>query len=92
MRLVICEGPPRRKIVFQLIAKRYEKTSTIQTSNKSLSQWNDVFSDVTIASASWTGFCTLHGDQQSRANFIVKGEGGYEAKQFIANTLFADRS
>ena len=38
-------------LFFQLIAKRYEKASTIFTSNKSFSQWNDVFSDVTIASA-----------------------------------------
>ena len=36
---------------FQLIAKRYEKNTTILTSNKMLSQWNEVFSDLTIASA-----------------------------------------
>ena len=36
---------------FQLIAKRYEKNSTILTSNKMFSQWNEVFSDLTIASA-----------------------------------------
>lgn len=38
-------------LFFQLIAKRYEKVSTIFTSNKTFSQWSDVFSDVTIASA-----------------------------------------
>lgn len=38
-------------LFFQLIAKRYEKTSTIFTSNKMFSQWNEVFSDLTIASA-----------------------------------------
>jgi DNA replication protein DnaC len=38
-------------LFFQLIARRYEKTSTIFTSNKTFSQWNDIFSDVTIASA-----------------------------------------
>jgi DNA replication protein DnaC len=38
-------------LFFQLIARRYEKTSTIFTSNKTFSQWNDVFADVTIASA-----------------------------------------
>jgi DNA replication protein DnaC len=38
-------------LFFQLIAKRYEKASTIFTSNKTFSQWNDVFADVTIASA-----------------------------------------
>jgi len=36
---------------FQLIAKRYEKNSTVLTSNKMFSQWNEVFSDLTIASA-----------------------------------------
>lgn len=38
-------------LFFQLIAKRYEKNTTIFTSNKPFSQWNEVFSDVTIAAA-----------------------------------------
>ncbi|GHV45173.1 IstB helper protein [Clostridia bacterium] len=38
-------------LFFQLIARRYEKSSTIFTSNKTFSQWNDIFADVTIASA-----------------------------------------
>lgn len=38
-------------IFFQLITKRYEKNSTIFTSNKAFSAWNEVFSDITIASA-----------------------------------------
>lgn len=38
-------------LFFQLIAKRYEKNTTIFTSNKPFSQRNEVFSDVTIASA-----------------------------------------
>lgn len=38
-------------LFFQLIAKRYEKNSTIFTSNKPFSQWNEVFSDTTIAAA-----------------------------------------
>jgi DNA replication protein DnaC len=38
-------------LFFQLIAKRYEKVSTVFTSNKTFSQWNDVFADVTIAAA-----------------------------------------
>ena len=38
-------------LFFQLIARRYEKTSTVFTSNKTFSQWNEVFADVTIASA-----------------------------------------
>ena len=38
-------------LFFQLIARRYEKTSTVFTSNKTFSQCNEVFADVTIASA-----------------------------------------
>jgi len=38
-------------VFFQLIARRYEKASTIFTSNKTFSQWSDIFADVTIASA-----------------------------------------
>jgi DNA replication protein DnaC len=38
-------------LFFQLIARRYEKVSTIFTSNKTSSQWNDIFADITIASA-----------------------------------------
>ena len=38
-------------LFFQLIAKRYEKNTTIFTSNKMFAQWNEVFSDLTIASA-----------------------------------------
>ena len=38
-------------LFFQLIAKRYDKASTIFTSNKTFSRWNEIFADVTIASA-----------------------------------------
>jgi len=38
-------------LFFQLITKRYEKNTTIFTSNKPFSQWNEVFSDMTIAVA-----------------------------------------
>jgi len=38
-------------LFFQLIARRYEKVSTVFTSNKTFSQWNEVFADITIASA-----------------------------------------
>lgn len=37
-------------LFFQLIAKRYEKNTTIFTSNKAFLSWNEVFSDITIAS------------------------------------------
>lgn len=36
---------------FELICSRYEKTSTIITSNKSYSQWGEIFNDSIIASA-----------------------------------------
>ena len=33
------------------ITRRYEKTSSVFTSNKTFSQWNEIFADVTITSA-----------------------------------------
>jgi DNA replication protein DnaC len=38
-------------LFFQLIAKRYEHTSTIVTTNAPFSKWGDVFSDATLANA-----------------------------------------
>lgn len=38
-------------LLFQLIAKRYEKNSTIMTTNKPLSKWGEVFGDVVLANA-----------------------------------------
>lgn len=38
-------------LFFQLISKRYEKNSTIITSNKSFSDWGEIFGDNVIASA-----------------------------------------
>lgn len=77
-------------LFFQLIARRYEKTSTIFTSNKTFSQWNEVFADVTIASAILDR--VLH-----HATVInIKGESYrlkerkefMRQKQQIVNTLF----
>jgi DNA replication protein DnaC len=36
---------------FQLVSKRYEKTSTIFTSNKSYGEWGEIFHDHVIAAA-----------------------------------------
>ena len=38
-------------LLFQLINKRYEKVSTIITTNKPFSKWGDLFGDNTIANA-----------------------------------------
>jgi len=38
-------------LFFQLISKRYEKGSIILTSNKSFTEWGEVFSDTVLASA-----------------------------------------
>lgn len=38
-------------LLFQLIAKRYEKNSTIVTTNQTFSKWGEVFSDPIIANA-----------------------------------------
>ena len=77
-------------LFFQLIAKRYEKVSTIFTSNKTFSQWNEVFSDVTIASA------ILDRDLHHCTVINIKGESYrlkerkeyMKQKQHIVNTLF----
>ena len=77
-------------IYFQLIARRYEKASTVFTSNKTFSQWDAVFADVTIASAILDR--VLH-----HATVInIKGEsyrlkerkGFMKQKQHVVNTLF----
>ena len=76
-------------LFFQLIARRYEKVSTIFTSNKTFSQWNEVFADMTIASAILDRI--LH-----HCNVInIKGESYRlkERKEFLnqkqhINTLF----
>jgi len=44
-------GESEAKMFFQLIDKRYEKKSTIITSNINLSSWNKIFVDTMIASA-----------------------------------------
>jgi len=77
-------------LFFQLIAKRYEKASTIFTSNKPFSQWNEVFSDVTIASA------ILDRVLHHSTVINIKGESYrlkerkefMKQKQHIVNTLF----
>lgn len=38
-------------LLFQLITKRYEKNSTIVTTNQVFSQWGELFSDSTVANA-----------------------------------------
>ena len=81
-------------LFFQLIARRYEKTSTVFTSNKTFSQWNEVFADVTITSAILD--CVLH-----HCTVInIKGESYrlkerkefMRQKQQIVNTLFEQGS
>ncbi|QGU00170.1 Mobile element protein [Candidatus Syntrophocurvum alkaliphilum] len=44
-------GEQEAKMFFQLIDRRYEKKSTIVTSNISLSDWTDIFTDNMLASA-----------------------------------------
>lgn len=38
-------------LFFQLIAKKYEKHSTILTTNKNFGEWADIFQDNTISTA-----------------------------------------
>ncbi len=73
-----------------MIARRYEKPSTVFTSNKTFSQWNEVFADVTIASA------ILDRVLHHRTVINIKGESCrlkeqkefMHQKQQIVNSLF----
>lgn len=38
-------------LLFQLIAKRYEKKTTVITTNKNFSEWGEVFADAVLANA-----------------------------------------
>jgi DNA replication protein DnaC len=75
---------------FPLIARRYEKTSPVFTSNKTFSQWNEVFADVTIASAILDRVlhhCTVINIKGE--SYRLKERKEYmKQKQHIVNTLF----
>ena len=77
-------------LFFQLIARRYEKMSTVFTSNKTFSQWNEVFTDVTIASAildRGLHHCTVINIKGEFYRFKERKEF-MRQKQQIVNTLF----
>ena len=77
-------------LFFQLIARRYEKVSTIFTSNKTFSQWNDVFADVTIASAILDRVlhhCTVI-NIKGESYRLKERKEHMKQKQHIVNTLF----
>jgi len=79
-------------LFFQLVAKRYEKNSTILTSNKMFSQWNEVFSDLTIASAILDRLlhhCTVVNIKGE--SYRLKERKEYmRQKERIVNTLFEE--
>ena len=77
-------------LFFQLIARRYEKTSTIFTSNKTFSQWNEVFADVTIASAILDRVlhhCTVI-NIKGESYRLKERKEHMKQKQHIVNSLF----
>jgi len=47
----MCVGKEGANLLFQLISRCYEKVSIVLTSNRSFSQWGDMFGDNVIASA-----------------------------------------
>lgn len=77
-------------LIFQLIARRYDKNSTIFMSNKTFSQWNEVFSDVTIASVILDRVlhhCTVTNIKGE--SYRLKERKEYmKQKQHVVNTLF----
>ena len=81
-------------LFFQLIARRYEKTSTVFTSNKTFSQWNEVFADVTIASAILDRVlhhCTVI-NIKGESYRLKERKEFMRQKQQIVNTLFEQGS
>ena len=44
-------GKPKANLFFQLISKRYERGSIILTTNRTFSEWGEVFGDDVIATA-----------------------------------------
>jgi len=77
-------------LFFQLIARRYEKASTIFTSNKTFSQWNEVFADVTIASAILDRVlhhCTVI-NIKGESYRLKERKEFMKQKQHVVNTLF----
>ena len=78
----------------QLIAGRYEKTSTVFTSNKISSQWNEVLADVTIAPAILDRVLH-HGtviNIKGESYRLKERKGFMHQKQQIVNTLFRQGS
>ena len=79
-----------KRSLFQLIARRYEKVSTIFTSNKTFSQWNEVFADMTIASAILDRVlhhCTVI-NIKGESYWLKERKEFMKQKQQIVNTLF----
>lgn len=79
-------------LFFQLITKRYEKNTTILTSNKPFSQWNEVFSDLTIASAILDRIlhhCTVI-NIKGESYRLKERKEFMKAKEKQINTLFSD--
>ena len=66
-------------LLFQLITKRYEKKSTILTTNKNFSEWGEVFGDSVLANAILDRL--LHHSKV----FTIKGRS-YRTKDIIKST------
>lgn len=77
-------------LFFQPITRRYEKLSTIFTSNKTFSQWDEVFADVIIASAILDRVlhhCTVI-NIKGESYRLKERKEFMKQKQHIVNTLF----
>ena len=73
-----------------VLGQHFEKTSTVFTSNKTFSQWNEVFADVTIASAILDRVlhhCTVI-NIKGESYRLKERKEFMRQKQQIVNTLF----
>jgi DNA replication protein DnaC len=69
---------PIATFLFQLVAKRYEKGAIIRSSNKSFSEWGELFTDQVVATAllDRLRFCRKfsYGDDVRCANPVREGD------------------
>jgi DNA replication protein DnaC len=69
-------------LFFQFISWRYERASTVITSNKSFTEWEELFGDAVIASAMLeVPVAPLPGDQHQRQQLPDEGLSGAPARR-----------
>ena len=81
--------PDAAHLFFQLVSRRYERGSTLVTSNRAVGEWGTVFGDAVVATAildrllHHSHVLTIRGDsyrlREKRRSGLLKGAGETEA-------------